>query len=291
MSSTSGSTSGTSDDLAENAGMRASDRVLVGGVFLIAFAICSPALLAMSYLWRSSDFYGHAYAIPMVAAYLAYGHRQEIRSALGDLRPPALGPALAFGVASFEVLMLVGDLGFAAGLGIPLVLGTAAYAVGGLALLRPLILPLGFLTLMVPPPRFLTYELLFRLKLFVTKTAVALLQAGGMTVGAEGNRVLVPGHDLFVADACSGLISIITLLPLSCIVAYFLSHGVWRRLVVMASVIPLAVGANILRVVVTVQLVSSRGVEFAQGLLHETFGVATYVIGVLAVIGVARVLR
>jgi exosortase/archaeosortase family protein len=96
---------------------------------------------------------------------------------------------------------------------------------------------------------------------------------------------------LYVADACSGLTSIVTLLPLACIVAYFLSHGVWRRVVVVASVVPLALAANIFRVIVTVQLVSSQGVEFAQGLLHESFGVATYVLGTLAVIGVARILR
>ena len=84
---------------------------------------------------------------------------------------------------------------------------------------------------------------------------------------------------------------IVTLLPLACIVAYFLSHGVWRRAVVVASVVPLALAANIFRVIVTVQLVSSQGVEFAQGLLHESFGVATYVLGTLAVIGVARILR
>lgn len=267
------------------------DRSIVGAVVAIAVALCLPALANLSFLWRDSQFYGHAYAIPLVAAYLAYQERRALGAAMRDLRPPASGPVVAFGAAAFVVLALMGDAGFAAGVGIPLVLGATAFAIGGLALMRPLVLPLVFLALMVPPPRFLTYEILFRLKLFVTQSAVALLHAAGVTVVAEGNQILVPGHTLFVADACSGLTSIVTLLPLACIVAYFLSHGVWRRALVVASVVPLSLAANIFRVIVTVQLVKSWGIEFAQGVLHETFGLATYVIGTLAVIAVARILR
>ncbi len=82
-----------------------------------------------------------------------------------------------------------------------------------------------------------------------------------------------------------------SLLPLACIVAYFLSHGIWRRGLLIASVVPLAMGANLIRVITTVQLVDSRGAVYAQGLLHETFGLATFVVGTLALLGLARVLR
>jgi exosortase len=264
---------------------------LATAAFALALALSIPALQILSHIWRDSDFYGHAYAIPLVAAYLAWTRRAELRSALRPLRPPPFGWVVAFTAATFEVLMVIGDVGFAAGLGVPLLLGAVAWATGGPALLRPLGLPLVFLALMVPPPRFLLYGMLFRLKLFVTDVALAILHAAGATVAAEGNTILLPGHTLFVADACSGLTSIVTLLPLACVVAYFLSRGVWRRVVVVASVVPLAIAANVARVVVTVAMVSRLGTDAAQGLLHESFGVATYVVGTLAVIGVARVLR
>ena len=267
------------------------ESLLAGSVLAVSIGLCLPALSLLSRLWSHSRFYGHAYAIPAVAAYLAFRNRAKIREALRDLQPPALGPLIVFGVGMLEVVSIMGDVGFGAGLGVPVVLGAAAYAIGGLPLLRPLVLPLGFLLLMVPPPYFLRYKLLFGLKLYVTKATVSLLQLGGYTVAAEGNQILVPGHTLFVADACSGLTSIVTLLPLGCIVAYFLSRGVWRRVLVVASVVPLAVGANIIRVIVTVLLVSSRGEEFAQGLLHESFGITTYIVGTLFLLGVARVLR
>jgi len=269
----------------------ASEILLTVAAFVLAIAVSVPALQGLSHIWRDSDFYGHAYAIPLVAAYLAWVRRGELGAALRRLRPPPFGWLAAFAAAAFEVLMVIGDVGFAAGLGIPLLLGAVAWATGGAALLRPLGLPLAFLALMVPPPRFLLYEVLFRLKLFVTHLAIAILHAAGATVAAEGNTILIPGHTLFVADACSGLTSIVTLLPLACVVAYFLSRGVWRRAVVVASVVPLAIAANVGRVVATVAMVSHLGTDAAQGLLHESFGLATYVVGTLAVIGVARVLR
>ena len=88
-----------------------------------------------------------------------------------------------------------------------------------------------------------------------------------------------------------GLTSIVTLIPLAAIIAYLLSHGVWRRLVILACVVPIAMAANVLRVIVTVLAVPVWGSEIAQGLLHETFGVSTYIIGTLALLGIARVLR
>jgi exosortase len=144
---------------------------------------------------------------------------------------------------------------------------------------------------MVPPPAFLMDGALVQLKRAVTGGAVTTLQAFGRPVLAEGNQVLVPGHSLFVADACSGLTSIVTMLPFACIVAYYLGRGTWRRAVVIASVLPLALGANFARVLITILMVTHLGGEAAQGLLHETFGLATYTLGTLALVGVARGLR
>ncbi len=267
------------------------DLALAGCVLGAALALCFPALALLSFLWRDSQFYGHAYAIPLTAGLLAYGNRRAIAKALAPLEPPAWGPPVAFGAALFQVLALMGDVRVAAQLGIPGLLAAAVYAAGGLRLLRPLAVPLAFLALMVPPPGLVKYQILLQLKLLVTHVSVFLLRLGGEPVLAEGNKILIPGHTLFIADACSGLTSIVTMLPLACIVAYFLTSGIWRRALVVASVVPLAMVANIVRVVVTVLLVPVLGPEAAQGSLHESFGLATYVVGTFALVGVARVLR
>lgn len=266
-------------------------RALSITIFIIAAIACIPGLQSLAYLWNGSQYFGHAYAIPLTALLLTWGHRREIEETFRNPTPPASGPLCVFAAGSFEALAVIGDVRFPSGVGIPILLASAIYAVGGWKLLRPLAPAVGFLVFMVPPPGFLLQELLVHLKLLVTGWAVEVLRAIGVSIVAEGNQLFIPGHTLFVADACSGLTSIVSMLPLACIVAWFISRGVWRRALVIASVVPLALGANLLRIVATVLLVSQLGQEAAQGILHESFGIATYMVGTLAVVGIARVLR
>ena len=265
--------------------------VLLAIILAAAVALSLPAVQGLSFIVRNVEFYAHGYLVPAVAVYLVYQRRRELAAALRDPQPPPYGFAIAFLAGTFQLLMVVGDVLSGAGLGIPIVLGAAAYGAGGGRLLRPLLLPLAFLALMVPPPGFVLNDLLTHLKLFVTEVAVGILHAMGRPVLAEGNRIEVPGHTLFVADACSGLTSIVTMLPIACVIACFLVGGVWRRLVVVAAVVPLAMAANVIRVVATVELVSRIGIGAARGLLHESFGLATYVLGTLLLLATARLVR
>jgi len=255
-----------------------------------ALLVCLPSLQLISSIWSRSEFYGHGYLIPACSLGFVIYSRARLRELLAAALPPRLGPLWVLGVASFQALAVLGDVVFAAGLSVTLVLASVGYAIGGRVLLSELRLPLGLLVFMVPPPGFVMSRLLISLKLFVTEIAVGMMQAAGVTVAAQGNQILVPGHALFVADACSGLTSIVTLIPLSVVVGCFLCPGVWRKVVLVASVVPLALAANILRVTGTVLLVSYVGGDFAEGLLHESFGMLTYVLGTLSLVGIARLL-
>jgi exosortase len=252
--------------------------------------VCAPALSLLSTVWTGNDFYGHAYAVPFAALFVLFQRKAEIARAF-RATPPRTGPLVALAAAGMTAASLVGEVVVGAGLGLSLVALATAFAIGGAALVRPTAVASGLLLCMIPPPGTVTSVVLVELRLRVTSWAGQLLQLLGYPVAWQGNEMYVPGHTLFVADACSGLTSIVTLLPLAILVAYFLARGVWRRALLVASVVPLAIGANVLRVVVTVLLVARLGPEVSQGLLHETFGVATYVIGTLALIGFARVLR
>ena len=247
-----------------------------------------PGLELLSWIWDRSEYLAHGYFIPCVSGALVYMRRAEILDALRQGPVPLSGPLWVAAAALFESAAVLGEISTAAGVGIPLMLAATAYAVGGRLLLGRLGVPILLLVLMVPPPGFVQDRMLIELKSVVMQVSVRVLQMLGYTVSSIGNRILIPGHDLFVAHACSGLTSIVTLSPLAVVVAYFMSRGVWRRAVVLASIVPFAVFGNILRVTVTVALVSSYGGEMAEGLLHESFGIFTFVAGTLLLIGVAR---
>lgn len=267
------------------------DRLLLGTILLVTLALLIPSAQSLVFLFGRMEFYAHGYLMPLVAGYLAFLDRDRIEAALRCAQPPRAGALVVLLAGVVLLLSLVGDVRTLVGLGIPLLLGAVAYGVGGAPLIRPLAFPLGFLALMVPPPSFVVDRLLVELKLVVTRVAVELLHWTGTTVYAEGNRIEVPGLVLFVADACSGLTSIVTLLPIAVVVAFFVSHGWWRRCVVVLGVIPLAMAFNVMRVFATVKLVDRIGPQAAQGLLHEGFGFATYAVGTVFLVLLARLLR
>ena len=103
----------------------------------------------------------------------------------------------------------------------------------------------------------------------------------------------LPGDtSLFVAEACSGITSLITLLPIGVFVAYFTESELRRRVLLVLAVLPIALAGNLLRVVLTVWLAMHYDVEFAtHGPLHEWAGVATYVIGCLCLLALGRLMR
>jgi exosortase len=250
-----------------------------------------PALRLLAYIWQSTDYLAHGYLIPLTSAGLIWLRREQIGAALRDAVSPPLGPLAVLGAALLQAGAVLAEAGTLSGVGLVLTIAATVYAVGGARLARELLVPVAFLLLMVPPPVAVADQLLFGLKALTINISVWLLQTTGFSIAATGNRLFVPGHELFVANACSGLTSIVTLTPLAVVVAYLLSHGVWRRLLLVASVVPIAIAGNTARVVITVVLVSWWGMDYAEGLLHESFGLITFVLGTVVLVGLARLLR
>ena len=179
--------------------------------------------------------------------------------------------------------------------GIALVAAVAAavlYLRGG-EWLRTLGFSIAYLLFMVPIPHSGIGPLIVKLQLFMSSVGVRLLQLFGVPVFREGNVIELPGGEsLFVAEACSGITSIVTLLPLAVILAYYSERSLARRAVLVAAVVPLAMLGNLSRVVVTVLMARSYGVEVAtSGFLHESAGLLTYVLGCLALLAIGMLMR
>ena len=265
--------------------MRRSDIARVAMV-AVAFA---PALLAMARVWAAHDYYSHGFLVPMVAGWLFAAKRRSLGAPGHDARGLALIVAAA--------LLLV--LGFATGS--PTWMGIAFVgAVAGLVLttwgpagLRRLAFPLGFLLFMVPLPPALLDPLILRLQLSVSAAAVSALQRMGFAVLREGNVVLLPGNQqLFVDEACSGITSVVTLLPLGAVLAHLTVRGWVPRTALMLAVVPVAMFGNWLRVLGTVAAAQRFGTErVLAGPLHESAGLLTFLLACSLLIGLAALLR
>ncbi len=254
-------------------------------------AVWLPGGLALARVWSEVDYASHGFLVPLVALWTATAHRAR----LAELTPqptPIAGLGLAAAALVYLGALLLDDatvIGLAA-------VATVVFTVWGLrgpAWVSQLRFPLAYLLFMVPLPAAWVTPLILRLQLWVSTLAIGILQRAGVAIHREGNVLTLPGDaSLFVAEACSGITSLITLLPIGVFVAYFSEVRPLRRGLLVAAVVPIALAGNLLRVLLTVGLAIGVSVEVAtRGPLHEWLGVGTYVLGCLCLIGVGAAMR
>ena len=251
----------------------------------------APALLSLMGVWFRVDYYSHGLLVPFAAFWIAHRVGQGKRP-LALRRERRGWMALALALATYVAGLGVESVSLQ---GLALV---GAVAGGVLYFFRweglvALAFPVGFLLFMVPLPEAWLTPVIVELQLLVSRAAASVLNGAGFEVARAGNVLVLPSQvSLFVAEACSGITSIVTLTPLAIILALLTERRPGRRLLIVAAVVPLAILGNLARVVVTVVAANTYGVERAtQGLLHESAGVLTFALSCSLLIGVGFALR
>ncbi len=229
--------------------------------------------------WNHDPNYSHGFLVPLISAYFVYLQWPTLKTL--PVVPSNLGLAviagslllLVFGFAGTEYYTMRSSLVF-------LLAGIVLYWFGW-QVFRALALPLGFLLFMVPLPYIVYDALAFPRKLFVTQASVAALKALGVAVVREGNIIMFPQTVLEVADACSGLRSLMSLLALA--VAYaFVSQRSWvKRLLLVLSAVPIAIMTNMFRVIATGFLAQHYGAAVAEGFFHEFAGFVVFALAMV----------
>lgn len=162
------------------------------------------------------------------------------------------------------------------------VLLTALYALVGGAMMRRLAFPLIYMAFVFPPPDTVVYALTLPMKIIITKGAVGLLSMIGYPVGSSGVWIQIGQYQLLVAAACAGLNSIISLSVLSTFYIYIRHAGdVMRALVLALFIVPVAMAANFVRVLILILLTYHAGEAAAQGFLHNFAGMTMFVAALL----------
>ncbi|MCP3984054.1 MAG: exosortase/archaeosortase family protein [bacterium] len=254
-------------------------------------AVFAPALAGMADQWRSFDYLSHGFLVPVVSLW-SYLREKPLRE-----RVPVATEAWGAALIGFALLAYLAGLAAhrisIQGLAFVLAVAGAVGLLRGRAWLRSVAFPVAFLIFMVPPPSAWITPLIVQLRLFVSVVALAIVQVLGIDVVRDGNVLLLAnGGSLFVAEACSGVTSVITLTPLAVVLGYYALRGLGLQLVLVVAVIPLAMLGNLTRVVATVALADAYGVAFAtEGPLHELLGLSTYVVACLGMVGVSAWLR
>ncbi len=243
------------------------------GLFLVLAYF--PVLIGLVKHWNTDDDMGHAFFVPLVAAYVAWDNKKFLFSLKPN--PSILGVLLMlWGIAQ----LYIGSLGaefFLQRSALLISLVGVVLATGGWPLLRALFFPLSLLIFMIPIPSVIYNQITFPLQLFASSVAENVLLLMGIPVLRDGNVLELASQKLSVVEACSGIRSLLSLSFLSLVYAYFFDKRPMMRLYLLLATIPIAIIANAGRVTAT-GVLSEIDPKLAQGVFHEMEGWVVFVI-------------
>jgi exosortase len=256
-----------------------------GGLLLLCYW---PILYRMGTQWANDENMGHGFFVPVFAGFIAWQRREELLAT--PRNPNVLG---LFVVVLGGLLSLVATLGaelFSARLSFVVALfGTILY-LGGTRWIKILLFPLILLLFMIPIPAIIYSALTMKLQNLASELGEIMIGAMGIPVLREGNVLRIPSQPLDIAEACSGIRSLMTLLFMALVISYFTDKKVWMRWALLIATVPIAIIANGLRVAITA-LLSEHNTEWASGAYHEAEGFVIYFIDIIALLGVHRLIN
>lgn len=259
-------------------------------LFLISFAVVyAPVAAGLARQWWNDPDYSHGLVCMPLALGLAFTRRRMLA---GTARAPeALGLAVA--LASLLILV-VGRLGaelFLTRLSLVGLLAGGVIFVLGWRHLRILAFPFVLLLLSIPLPAIVVNEVTFPLQLVASASAETVLNAASIPVLRDGNVLVLPNATLQVAEACSGIRSLVALLAAAVIGARLADPRNGVRAAILLLAVPVAVLMNGVRVVATAAGTYWFEAGIAQGTAHDLMGLATFAFAVTLLGAAARAIR
>ena len=264
--------------------------ILPAGAMLALVAFLYHGILAnlVGDWWNDPNF-SHGFFVPAFSLFVLWQQRAELAKIEG--KPSWWG---SFFVAGALGMLIVGSLGaefFLARTSFVVLLGGLVIQFFGWQVFRAVLFPWVVLFLMIPIPAIIFNQITFPLQLLASRLATVLLTLFGVPVLREGNVIQLPIMSLEVAEACSGIRSLVSLTTLAVIYGYFIETRTSRRIWMMIFAVPIAVAANAMRVMGTGLVAQYWDPHKAEGFFHEFSGWIIFILSLGMLLLVHRGMR
>ncbi len=263
------------------------------GLWVIAALVVLAYIPAFDWMinrWSAQDtYYGHGFLVPFISAYIVWLKRNKLKAI--PLNPTGLGwPVLVSGVVIF-MLSAVWRVYFSSAFSLLFVLIGLILLFAGKEHLKTLTFPLTFLLFMIPLPLVAISGISFKLKILASQISMVLINMLGVPAIREGSVIKTMHAYVVVEDPCSGIRSLISLIAVGALMAYFSRLSRVRKTILFLSSIPIAVATNVIRITVVSLASEIYGMEFATGKFHDFMGMMVFVLAFLGLMLVANMLE
>ena len=261
----------------------------IAALTALLFWLYSATLNHLIGQWWKDPNFSHGFFVPLFSAFVVWHERSRL--ARLRLQPSWWGAVfLGFGLCTLVAGQMGAEL-FLSRLSLLIVLGGLIVLFLGWSFFRALLFPWAFLLLMIPIPAIIFNQITFPLQLLASKVASTVLPWMGVPVLRQGNVMTLATIRLEVAEACSGIRSLMSLATLSIIYGYLMERRIAVRVVLAAASIPIAVAANSLRIILTGLLAQHFNPEKVEGFFHEFQGWLIFVVSLLTLYLLHRIIR
>jgi len=257
--------------------MSGNDKLKIVILVLLWAAAFYPLYPQLVREWLDNSDNSHAFIVPLVTMYFIWQRKSALQ--LARVSTSFLGGGLLALSLLVYIASSVGGVVFPARVAmVTSLLGLVWFCLGR-DFIQKLAFPIAFLIFMVPVPYSLISLVSLPLQLMATDVSAAIIGSCSIPVYREGNMLYFMQTQLEVAEACSGIRSVMSLTMISFIFCFLSRDGWWRKVLLVVAAVPIAIAANIFRVAGTGVLAHFYGDRVARGFLHEFSGIAVFVFG------------
>ncbi len=259
------------------------------GAAALVTAAYASTFATLARAWAHNANYSHGFLIPPVTLFLIWTLRRKLAQI--PARPSWNGLLLLVPGAALQVVGIRGDVAMFQAYSFIFVLGGLVWTWFGGRIARALAFPIAFLAFAAPTFPVFINQVSFRLKTVAAVGSVDLARAFGVTVSRQGMDLYFPSGRMTIEGACSGLNSLIALMALGALFAWFGRGPAVRRVLLFVLSVPVALAANIARITSLCVYAALTTTERATGLFHDIGGFVLFGVALLILGGIKKVLR
>jgi exosortase len=242
--------------------------------------------------WLTDPYYSHGFLVLIISGFIAWRNiREHKKEDEIESEPDPFKPGIytfAFGLLLYTV-GFIKLFPFLSALSFLFTLSGLILYFYGKPLMRSLLFPVSFLIFAIPLPLVILEKLTFVLQSFSAHYSASIIELLGIPVERIGAEIHLQNAAFTIGLPCSGMNTLISLLAMAAILIYILRCSVCKKAILFCAAVPIAIGANIFRIISILLVANAYGAEAAMKFFHNFSSILLFLVALFCLLIVGKV--